>query len=486
MRERKMLFAAVMIFLIVALSGCGSVPVNENSAREITDTTKSIFYTKSASLPDYPGMEVETIVFKGSNYEYSVRVPKLQSESWDREMDRLAGRVIDDFLKEEENQAGTERKFPLKMNVDIHIYTYSEKYVSVKLEQTLTLGDGDVRKTIFTYNFDRKTNEFIQLSDFFKNDSNYFQKLTNLSYQKLLNHAKLKEKMSAEQIKNMLASKDTFTNFLFKNERLIFLIEPGKNGDATADTIEIQLTKNELRDVLKKETALGIVEVISEPPAKPKPNNPNNGANPLDPGKKYVALTFDDGPFETVTPRILDILKKYNARATFFVLGFRAKEHPEILKRAVAEGHEIGSHSYGHPRFTELSPAKMAEELRKTDEVVANATGKVPAVFRPPYGEYNETVKATVDKPIITWSVDTRDWEHQNPAMILENIQRLVKNGSIILMHDTLPTTAEGLESVLKWLSEQGYEFVTVSELLGFSANPGLAQPGKVYNSRSF
>ncbi len=470
-----------IIFFIVVLSGCGSVPVGENSAREITDTTKSIFYTKSASLPEYPGMEIETIVFKGSKYGYSVRLPKLQAEHWDREMDRLAGRVIDDFLKQTENRAASERNDKLRMDVDFQIYTFSEKYVSIKFEQSLTSADGEGRKTFYTYNYDRNTNQFIQLADFFKDGANYLKKLADFTSQKLSNNGKIKEIMSEEQLNKMLASKETFANFLFKNERLIFLIEAGKTGGATTEPIEVPLTKYELRDVLKKETALGIVN----PPPKPKPNNPNNSANPLEPGKKYVALTFDDGPFKTVTPRILDTLAKYNARATFFVLGFRAKEHPELLKRAVAEGHEIGSHSYGHPRFTELSPEKMAEELRKTDEVVANATGKVPAVFRPPYGEYNDTVKATVNKPIITWSVDTRDWEHQNPDMILERVQQLAKNGSIILMHDTLPTTAEGLELVLQWLSEQGYEFVTVSELLGFTANPDLAQPGKVYNSRS-
>lgn len=200
---------------------------------------------------------------------------------------------------------------------------------------------------------------------------------------------------------------------------------------------------------------------------KPKNDPPNDGL-PND-GKKYVALTFDDGPSSTVTPRVLDALRTYNAKATFFMLGQNAEALPQLAKQIADEGHEIANHSITHANLQEISSEERKKEIIDSIDQIENATGKRPTLFRPPYGSYNNSVidyALESNQKIIMWSVDTRDWESKNPNAINEIVRNYTKSGSIILLHDIHPTTADALPEMLKYLQDQGYEFLTVTEML--------------------
>lgn len=182
---------------------------------------------------------------------------------------------------------------------------------------------------------------------------------------------------------------------------------------------------------------------------------------------KVVALTFDDGPNPSSTTRILDTLKQYNAKATFFVLGSAVVGNEAILKREVAEGHEIGNHTWSHPSLPSLSVNDIKWQMDETTKVITAATGKPVKFMRPPYGATNATVQATVGYPQILWDVDTLDWKNRNTQSILANVQSQVRPGAVILMHDIHGTTADALPAVLDYLVSQGYQFVTLSELYG-------------------
>lgn len=181
---------------------------------------------------------------------------------------------------------------------------------------------------------------------------------------------------------------------------------------------------------------------------------------------KRVALTFDDGPHPKVTRQILETLNKYNALATFFITGRRVEISPTVLKEIAAAGHEIGNHTYNHPKLTTLKLKEAKSQIDLTNKLVKSIIGIEPSLFRPPYGAYNEQIQAQLEVPLIMWSVDTLDWQHRNPQKLLQNVKAQTKNGSIILMHDVHQTTADGLDAVLAYLTQQGYEFVTVSEIL--------------------
>ncbi|MFJ8517551.1 polysaccharide deacetylase family protein [Lysinibacillus xylanilyticus] len=182
--------------------------------------------------------------------------------------------------------------------------------------------------------------------------------------------------------------------------------------------------------------------------------------------KKRVALTFDDGPDAKVTPQILATLKKYDAKATFFMVGQNASKNSAIVKKVYEAGHEIGNHTWNHSKLTTLSTANVKQEVDRTSNAIYAAIGQYPTVFRPPYGATNDKVRTVITTPSILWSIDTLDWKHRNADKILTYVKASVKDGSIILMHDIHQTTANGLENVILYLQKQGYEFVTVSEIL--------------------
>lgn len=194
----------------------------------------------------------------------------------------------------------------------------------------------------------------------------------------------------------------------------------------------------------------------------------------------YIALTFDDGPSATLTPRLLDILKEKGVKATFFVVGENAQSHPEILARAVAEGHEIGNHSWSHPQLSKVSEARLQEEIGNTSNAIFKATGKTPSLLRPPYGAVNAHVRQVIQDQygmkIIFWSVDPLDWKRPGSSAVSQRILANTKAGSIILSHDIHAGTVDAMPTTIDALLAKGYHFVTVSELIEMeSKNPAPA-----------
>lgn len=192
----------------------------------------------------------------------------------------------------------------------------------------------------------------------------------------------------------------------------------------------------------------------------------------LDEQKKYVALTFDDGPNNTTTPYLLDILKDNNVKATFFMLGQNVEQNEAVVKRVFDEGHEIASHSYSHPNFTTLSADEIREQIFKTDKAIFNVTGTLPRNLRPPYGAIDANSADLVGMPIIQWNVDSMDWKLKNPAKIAASVQQNVYDGSIILLHDIHDESVKSVPAIITELRQENYEFVTVDELLSQSQKP--------------
>ena len=180
--------------------------------------------------------------------------------------------------------------------------------------------------------------------------------------------------------------------------------------------------------------------------------------------KKYIALTFDDGP-SSFTDRLLDCLEANNAKATFFMVGKEIEYFSDQVKRMETLGCELGNHTYSHTDLATLAPEDMSAEIAGVDELLTELTGHGATVVRPPYGSVNSSVKETVGTPMILWSIDTLDWESQDPQKIVDTTLSQVEDGSIILMHDIFSTTVDAAEILIPQLKKQGYEMVTVHEL---------------------
>ena len=188
----------------------------------------------------------------------------------------------------------------------------------------------------------------------------------------------------------------------------------------------------------------------------------------LDPDRTHplVALTFDDGP-GAYTDRLLDILDRYDAKATFFMLGLQIEEYPELLTKMQQLGCELGSHSYNHPDLATLSAEEVANQFQMTDDLMLQACGQTAKIARPPYGSWNETVLDIAQKPFITWCVDSMDWSYKDAQKDYESILSAdgLGDGAIILMHDIYEPTVDCAEMLIPKLQEMGYKLVTVSEL---------------------
>ncbi len=191
-----------------------------------------------------------------------------------------------------------------------------------------------------------------------------------------------------------------------------------------------------------------------------------------DTGEHLVALTFDDGPHEKLTPEILDILKFNDVVATFFIVGENVRENEDLIERMIEEGHEVGNHTFGHEYLGGKSRSVMEREIDLCDDIIYNHSEYNTILFRPPGGLYDATLTAVCAErgySVVLWSIDTRDWTGTSAANIENEIINNVKDGSIVLMHDYIcgeSHTGDALKSVIPRLKELGYRFVTVSELI--------------------
>jgi peptidoglycan/xylan/chitin deacetylase (PgdA/CDA1 family) len=220
----------------------------------------------------------------------------------------------------------------------------------------------------------------------------------------------------------------------------------------------------------------------STPPAAAAAARPEYVYSSVHVNGPYIALTFDDGPHATLTPKLLDLLKERNIKATFFVIGKNAAEYPDILKRIAAEGHEIANHSWSHPDLAKLPQDTVRGELSRTQDAITNTIARPVTLLRPPYGalltNQKQWVHDTYGYRIILWDVDPLDWRRPGASVVSERILKGAKPGSIILTHDIHPGTIEAMPGTLDQLIARGFQFVTVSELLKMEVAPTPA-PGK-------
>ncbi len=204
----------------------------------------------------------------------------------------------------------------------------------------------------------------------------------------------------------------------------------------------------------------------------------------IDPSKPMLALTFDDGP-SAHTERLLDLLAEHGAKATFYVVGNMIEGRADTLRRMAEEGHEIGGHSWNHRQLTKLDAEELTDQFMNTRAKIYEVTGVDPTTMRPPYGSCNDFVKETAGKlgiALINWSVDTLDWKHKNADTVYQAVMDGAKDGAIILCHELHKTTEDAMERVIPALIAEGYQLVTVSQLL--TSTGGTVDAGTLYYKR--
>lgn len=224
----------------------------------------------------------------------------------------------------------------------------------------------------------------------------------------------------------------------------------------------------------KRDTA---AYVPKPPQPKPQPRPVSSGAlgksnsyRAVTTSQPVLAMTFDDGPHPTNTPRLLDILRSRNVKATFYVTGQNARKYPAILRRMIAEGHEIGNHTLTHGRITSMSQSQVRSEINACHQAVKSATGVTPRSFRPPYGATSDSlkswIKAEYGMPSILWSVDPEDWKKPGISAVTSRLVNGAQPGGVLLLHDIHSASIDATPGTLDQLKSRGFRFVTVSQLI--------------------
>ena len=241
-------------------------------------------------------------------------------------------------------------------------------------------------------------------------------------------------------------------------------------GVKIVSTVQNHKQQKQEETLSQKQNAVTESPVVEVPTPEPTPA----------PKEKAVALTFDDGPSRDNVGTILETLQANGAHATFFVLGNRARVDGDIMQMILDAGCEIASHSWDHPQLSKIKWKKAKSQIDRTDRIVSKLlNGYQISLLRPPYGSISETMRKKVKKPMILWSLDTEDWKSRNAKKVFNRVKKEVKDGDIILMHDIHPETAEAVKKIVPWLSEQGYDMLTVTELMARKGK--TMEGGKAY-----
>lgn len=347
---------------------------------------------------------------------------------------------------------------------DFILSVISNEYNSILNININTLsytGGAHYNRDDFSLHYNKKTNEFMNISDFFI-DEESFNKLDDLSYHYIM---KLKETSSFMDFNEIwvrdgiIPNNSNYEHFMFKKDGLEIMFLPYQIAPWSYGEVKITIPYDKLNDLLKEEFR-GDTEISKDENLIPEIRDISKFKN-----KKLVAFTFDDGPNTLTTKILLDNLDKYDARVTFFVLGSRIDSHSDILKRAFLQGNQIGSHTYSHKNLLLINRDSVLREINYTNEKIKEVIGEYPKLIRPPYGNTSIEIKSLSNLSTILWNVDTLDWKYRDKNKVCEEILKSARDGSIILLHDLYQSSVEGALMAMEKLQKEGYAFVTISEM---------------------
>ena len=181
---------------------------------------------------------------------------------------------------------------------------------------------------------------------------------------------------------------------------------------------------------------------------------------------KKIALTFDDGPHPIYTPLLLEGLRERKVKATFFLMGSAVEQYPELVKEMAEDGHLIGNHTYHHVSLARADEALIEKEVYTVNELLEQTTGQSPQFIRPPFGEYSKSLEQQTGMICVLWNIDPLDWSTKDASKVVRRVVTNARENGIILMHDQYQTSVRAALTIIDELQKQGYEFVTVEELL--------------------
>lgn len=351
-------------------------------------------------------MEIYSDIKQNNNKFISINYPKTNIRRLNKYIKKDINKAVKTF-----NKLDNEEK---ELNIDYTYNVVNGNYINISLKKYISYNNYQ-NESIDTYVFDKKHKRLLSLDDIIYDSSKYQNKLTD--------------------------------KFVFDEEYITFFSI--HNNKIMEDKVKLNSENAKIAIEKKEETNFINYETVNKT---------------IDSNKPIIALTFDDGPSK-YTKQIVDLLKKYNCNATFFVLGNKVKIYKDTIKESISNGNEIGNHSYNHKWLSRLKVEDIKEQINKTQDILKREVNYTPILLRPTYGSVNKKIRNNTNLEIVLWNVDTLDWKIKSSKKIADRSLLQIKDRSIILMHDTHERTYEALKIMIPKLIAEGYQFVTISDL---------------------
>ncbi|SEH50732.1 Peptidoglycan/xylan/chitin deacetylase, PgdA/CDA1 family [Halobacillus karajensis] len=440
-----------------------------------SNSSEAMVKVEQEEMSHYPGLDLQTRTTESDLYTTSISIPKTKSNKINQTIQEWLDKQKQSFVQSMNGKDSTSQEDVRgHLNIQVDTEQWAENKYSLILSSYQFSGGANGSETVKTFVMDLEKDRLMKLEDVMKTDAPSIKAIQAKVEEQLRNDKGLEMYLMEDDLQKALSEPSTW-KWSLSNETLTLYFDEYEIAAGAAGLIQVDLPLENIRDQLKK-------SIIDEMKLPKKPESPQTENNPnpqveLDDDAKYIALTFDDGPHPEVTPAILQTLKEHESIATFFMLGSQVEYYPEVAKQVAEAGHEIGNHSESHMDLSQLSPDKIIQELDPSSEIIEEVTGQKPKLFRPPYGAVSESVETVANErgtPIINWSIDSLDWQSLDADSVIAEVERGAASGAIVLMHDIHRSTAAALPELLDKLEKEGYQFVTVSQLLELQDKNGM------------
>ncbi|MBC5648687.1 polysaccharide deacetylase family protein [Christensenella tenuis] len=495
MKQKWIAVLMAAVFMLLTAMGCAK---EEQAGAENPDAYRNRFEAAAVSrqLDSVEGVTSERILETEGDVLISVDYPVVTgAPDISAEMKTFAEGKLADFRTAAEAASAEHKNETSSLMVTYKPYRTEGGLLSIKFTTESKLAGQETAEEIDAFVYDTAANKKLGLTDVFDAAQDYLTPIAQEAQAYLQNNEVLRKTVNEDQIaKGAAPSEEKYADFALAPDKVLFFFNRGTIAPAEAGSFEVGIPLAKLAGVLNeenKEAVLGAEQASAVQaaqgavPAGPAETDIQQirtrdgfmtaksieGIDPMN--DKVIAITFDDGPHETLTPKLLDILKENGVVATFFMLGQNAEKYPDIVKRAYDEGHEIGTHSWDHrDSWPNLSMGERLDQYTKANDAIQAATGLRTLIDRPPYGAMTEEMAAQIGREQIIWSVDPEDWKYRDADEVYDRVVDgtdsggYVQDGGIILSHDIHATTVEAFARIIPRLKDEGYTFVTVTQLM--------------------
>ena len=469
-QNRKKLFIIIPFLILLFSAGLfGIYFLNQSRSRQTTAPSDEKYYFADSK---YSGIRSKFVTRDNKREKVSIEYPITENEK----INRLISESIDKIDRDFQNTVLLATVFdkPMTETISYQVTHNTSEALSIVINIKQDMNGAHPASMTQFWTFDKKSGEVVGLADFTEQSDEAAEAIISAAKNSI--SQTIKQRQQPEIDLNEIINKEALSNFIITNDGNALAWPLGQASLLPSSYGELTITVpiSSVSKYLQNPTARKFANI---PKSAEKPKPAPAAPTPIV-ANKTIALTFDDGP-GPYTEKLLDILDKYDAKATFFLIGSKVSARANTLRSIQARGHQLGNHSWSHPELPKLSVDQIAGEIDQTNNAIKQAVGTKPNIIRPPYGAFNRAVLEQFRQrgmSAVVWSVDTRDWADRNSEIVCSRAVAGARNGAVILMHDIHPTSVNAVPCILDSLKQQGYSFVTVQNLIG-DMTPGAVYP---------